>query len=289
VDLPDRADREEILKVHGRGKPFAEDVNLIVIAERTPGFSGADLYSLMNEAAILAARENRNKVSQYDLIRSIEKVMLGPERRTHVLGKKEKEITAYHEAGHAIISSVLAYADPVHKISIISRGRAAGYTLHLPLDDHKMQSKKEFLDDIAVTLGGYVVEKMMFHDITTGPSNDLQVATSLARDMVTRYGMSDYIGPIALESNGGRALFGKGVEDGSYSETMSTTIDSEVKKIITEQLHIAEETVKKHKTVLDVVAKRLIEVETIERDEYEKIIVAHGIPLKQKKDIEHQV
>lgn len=288
VDLPDRADREEILKVHGRGKPFAEDVNLVVIAERTPGFSGADLYSLMNEAAILAARENRNKVSQYDLIRSIEKVMLGPERRTHVLGKKEKEITAYHEAGHAIISSVLAYADPVHKISIISRGRAAGYTLHLPLDDHKMQSKKEFLDDIAVTLGGYVVEKMMFHDITTGPSNDLQVATSLARDMVTRYGMSDHIGPIALESNGGRALFGKGVEDGSYSETMSTTIDSEVKKIITEQLHIAEETVKKHKAVLDIVAKRLIEVETIERDEYEKIIVAHGIPLKQKKDIEHQ-
>jgi cell division protease FtsH len=288
IDLPDRQDREEILKVQGRGKPFGEDVNLVVIAERTPGFSGADLYSLMNEGAILAARENRNKIAQFDLIRSIEKVMLGPERRTHVLGKKEKEITAYHEAGHAIISSVLPYADPVHKISIIARGRAAGYTLHLPLDDRKMQSKKEFLDDIAVTLGGYVVEKMIFHDLTTGPSNDLQVATALARDMVTKYGMSDHIGPVALEGQGGRALFGKGVEDGAYSETMSATIDSEVKKIITEQLKLAEDTVKKHKVVLDIVAKRLVEVETIEREEYEKIIVANGIPLKQKKDIEHQ-
>src|SRR6185503_18259434 len=156
IDLPDRADREEILKIHAKEKPFAEDVNLVVIAERTPGFSGADLYSLMNEGAILAARENRTKISQYDLIRSIEKVMLGPERRSHILSKKEKEITAYHEAGHALVASVLPNADPVHKISIISRGRAAGYTLKLPLEDRKLQSKKEFLDDIAVSLGGYV-------------------------------------------------------------------------------------------------------------------------------------
>jgi len=153
VDLPDRKDREEILKIHSRKKPFAEDVNLQVIAERTPGFSGADLYSLMNEGAILAAREERKKVSQYDLIRSVEKVMLGPERKSHILSKKEKEITAYHEAGHALVSSVLEHSDPVHKISIISRGRAAGYTLKLPLVETKLHNSKEFLDDIAMTLG----------------------------------------------------------------------------------------------------------------------------------------
>src|SRR6185436_2846407 len=214
--------------------PFAEDVNFEVIAERTPGFSGADLYSLMNEGAILAARENRRTISQYDLIRSIEKVMLGPERKSHVLNKKEKEITAYHEAGHALIASVLPYADPVHKVSIISRGRAAGYTLKLPLDDRRMQSKKEFLDDIAVSLGGYVAEKMIYDDITTGASNDLQVLTALARDMVTKYGMSDKIGPVALEGSGGRALFGAGVDGQEFSEKVSELIDTEVKGMIDE-------------------------------------------------------
>ena len=288
IDLPDRADREEILKIHARKKPFAEDVNLLVIAERTPGFSGADLYSLMNEGAILAAREDRTKVSQYDLIRAIEKVMLGPERKSHILSKKEKEITAYHEAGHAIVSSVLPFADPVHKISIISRGRAAGYTLHLPLEDRKLQSKREFLDDIAVSLGGYVVEKMMFGDVTTGPSNDLQVSTALARDMVTKYGMSDKLGALALEGSGGRAMFGKGVEENAYSERVSAEIDAEVSRIMDEAYKRAEEVVTKHKAVLDIVAKRLIEVETIEQQEYEQIIVAHGIPLKKKLDIEHQ-
>ncbi len=288
IDLPDRNDREEILKIHSTKKPFAEDVALRVIAERTPGFSGADLYSLMNEGAILAARENRTKVSQYDLIRAIEKVMLGPERKSHLLSKKEKEITAYHEAGHALVASVLPYADPVHKISIISRGRAAGYTLHLPLEDRKMQSKREFLDDIAVSLGGYVVEKMMFGDITTGPSNDLQVSTSLARDMVTKYGMSDKIGALALESSGGRAMFGKGVEDKDYSEKVGADIDSEVSIIMKDAYKRAEETVTTHKAALDAIAKRLIDVETIEREEYESIIIAHGIQPKKKLDIEHQ-
>jgi cell division protease FtsH len=152
----------------------------------------------MNEGAILAAREDRKEITQFDLIRSIEKVMLGPERKSHLLSKKEKKITAYHEAGHALVSSVLPHADPVHKISIISRGRAGGYTLKLPFEDRKMQSKNEFLDDIAATLGGYVAEEMTFGDITTGPSNDLAVLTSLARDMVSRYGMSDSIGPVAF-------------------------------------------------------------------------------------------
>ena len=289
IDLPDRPEREEILVIHSRKKPFGEDVKLSVIAERTPGFSGADLYSLMNEGAILAAREDRTKISQYDLIRSIEKVMLGPERKSHILSLKEKEITAYHEAGHALVASVLDYSDPVHKISIISRGRAAGYTLNLPIEDRKLQSKKEFIDDIAMSLGGYVAEKITMSDVTTGPSNDLQVSTALARDMVTKYGMSDVIGPIALEGQGGRALFGKGVEGGEYSERVSAEIDAEVSKLMKAGLQTAEEVITKHRPLLDAIAKRLIEVETIERDEFELILIAHGVTPKKKKDIEHQV
>ena len=285
IELPDRGDRLEILKIHARKKPLAEDVNIEVVAERTPGFSGADLYSLMNEAAILAARENRKSVAQYDLIRSIEKVMLGPERRSHVLNKKEKEITAYHEAGHALVASVLPYADPVHKISIISRGRAAGYTLKLPLEDKRMQSKREFLDDIAMSLGGYVAEKMVFGDVTTGPSNDLQVLTALARDMVARYGMSDKMGTVALEGEGGRALFGRGVEAHEYSEKVSAEIDAEVKKIIDEAYKKAEDIITKHRTLLNAIALRLVEVETLEREEFEKILIANGITPKKKEEI----
>ncbi|MBX9765108.1 ATP-dependent zinc metalloprotease FtsH [Patescibacteria group bacterium] len=288
IDLPDRDDREAILKVHARKKPLAEDVNLRVIAERTPGFSGADLYSLMNEGAILAARESRKTVAQFDLIRSIEKVMLGPERKSHLLNKKEKEITAYHEAGHAIVASILPYADPVHKISVISRGRAAGYTLKLPLEDTKMQSKNEFLDDIAVSLGGYVAEKEIFNDLTTGPSNDLQVLSALARDMVTKYGMSDALGPMALEGEGGRTLFGRGISDKEYSDEVSAKIDEEVKKIIDGAYKKAKDIITKERKLLDAIAARLIEVETIERDEFEKILIAHGVTPKAKKDIEHQ-
>jgi len=284
IDLPDRADREEILKIHGAKKPFAEDVNLKVIAERTPGFSGADLYSLMNESAILAARENRNKVSQYDLIRAIEKVMLGPERKSHILSKAEKKITAYHEAGHALVSSVLAHADPVHKISIISRGRAAGYTLHLPLEDRRLQSKKEFLDDIAVSLGGYVAEKMIFGDVTTGPSNDLQVSTALARDMVAKYGMSEKVGVLALEGLGGRPLFGKGMEEHEYSEKSGAIIDTEVQKIMSDAYKRAQIVLKEKRGALDAIAERLIETETIERDEFEKILIANGITPKRKQE-----
>lgn len=288
LDLPDRDDREAILTVHSRKKPFAEDVNIKVIAERTPGFSGADLYSLMNEGAILAARENRTKISQYDLIRSIEKVMLGPERKSHILSKKEKEITAYHEAGHALLASLLPYADPVHKISIISRGRAAGYVLKLPIEDRKLQSKKEFLDDICVSLGGYVVEKMMFDDLTTGPSNDLQVSTALARDMVTKYGMSEHLGPVALEGQGGKVLFGRGVEEKGFSEKVGAEIDAEVSKIMKEAMEKAEKTIKDNKNLLDAIAKRVMEVETMERAEFEELLKVHGVTPKQKLDIEHQ-
>ncbi len=287
IDLPDRKDREDILKVHARTKPFGPDVKLAVIAERTPGFSGADLANLMNEGAILAARENRKEIAQFDLIRSIEKVMLGPERRSHVLNKKEKEITAYHEAGHALVASVLPYADPVHKISIISRGRAAGYTLKLPFEDRKMQSRKEFLDDIAVSLGGYVAEKMIFNDLTTGASNDLQVLSALARDMVARYGMSEKMGPIAFDAAQGRTLFGAGVEGGEQSQEIASQIDAEVKRIIDGARKKAQTVLTKHRKALHAIAKRLVDVETIERDDFEKILIANGITPKKKEDIEH--
>ncbi|MEX0652425.1 MAG: ATP-dependent zinc metalloprotease FtsH [Candidatus Paceibacterota bacterium] len=289
IDLPDRGDREEILKIHARKKPLHEDIDLRVIAERTPGFSGADLYSLMNEGAILAAREDRKKVTQYDLIRAIEKVMLGPERKSHILNKKEKEITAYHEAGHALVASLLPYADPVHKISIISRGRAAGYTLSLPFEDKKMQSKREFLDDIAMSLGGYIAEKMVFEDVTTGPSNDLQVLTALARNMVTKYGMSDKMGPVALEGAEGRALFGSGIDGKEYSEKISSEIDAEVHRIIDEAYQKAEKILTDYRHVLDAIAGKLVEVETIEREEFEQMLIANNIPVKKKQDIEHSV
>lgn len=285
LDLPDRKDREEILTIHSRKKPFAEDVDLKVIATRTPGFSGADLYSLMNEGAILAAREDRKKVAQYDLIRSIEKVMMGPERKSHLLSKEEKEITAYHEAGHALVASILPDADPVHKVSIVSRGRAGGYTLKLPLEEKRLQSRKEFLDDIAMSLGGYAAEKTVFGDITTGPSNDLQVATGLARAMITRWGMSDVFGPVALESDGGRTMFGQGVNDKEYSEKVSGMIDTEVSKIMNEALEKATSIVLEKRNVLDAIAQKLIEVETLEQAEYNEIIIANGIMPKKREEL----
>ncbi len=276
IDLPDRRDREEILKIHARAKPLGPDVTLSVIAERTPGFSGAELYSLMNEGAILAAREDRKEVTQYDLIRSIEKVMLGPERKSHLLTKKEKELTAYHEAGHALVSSILPAADPVHKISIISRGRAAGYTLKLPFEDRKMQSRKQFLDDIAATLGGYAAEEMLFDDVTTGPSNDLAVITALARDMVTRYGMSKKLGPIAF----GERLMG----NEPFSERVAAEIDAEVSEIIADAKARAMQVLKEHRKALDAIAKALVEKETIERTEFETLLAANGITPKKREE-----
>ncbi len=286
LELPDREGREEILNIHARKKPLAEDVNLKVVAERTPGFSGADLSSLMNEGAILAAREDRKTVAQYDLIRSIEKVMLGPERKSHILSKDEKRVTAYHEAGHALVASVLPHADPVHKISIIARGRAGGYTLKLPLEETRLQSRKEFLDDIAMSLGGYVAEEMVFGDITTGPSNDLQVATALARDMVTKYGMSEKIGPVALEGTGGRALFGgRGVDSRDYSEDVSSKIDAEVSKIMNDSFARAREACTTHRKALDAIANELVIQESIEREDFEKILIANGIIPKTKTKV----
>lgn len=275
--LPDRSDREAILSVHTKNKPLAEDVNLTVIAERTPGFSGADLYSIMNEGAILAAREGRTSVAQYDLIRSIEKVMLGPERKSHVLSQNEKKLTAYHEAGHALVASLLPEADPVHKISIISRGNAGGYTLKLPLDERRLMSRQAFLDDIAMSLGGYVAEKEIFGDITTGPSNDLEVATNMARHMVMRYGMST-LGPVAfLPENS--TIAGK-----EYSELYAQKIDDEIKRIMDDAWNRARLIVTDKRHVLTAIAEELMKVESIEREDFEKLLLAHGITPKKKEE-----
>jgi len=290
IDLPDRDDRKAILDVHARKKPLQDDVNLQIIAQRTPGFSGADLYSLMNEGAILAAREKRQKVGQFDLIRSIEKVMLGPERKSHVLSKKERRVTAYHEVGHALVASVLPYADPVQKISIISRGRAAGYTLKLPDQDRKMQTKKEFMDDIAMTLGGYVTEQMVFDDLSTGPSNDLQVVANLARDMVTKYGMSE-LGPVALEGTGGRMIGGGMSEDRGFSPQIAKAIDDEVSKIIEEGKDTARKVLTEHREALNAISEKLFVVETLEREEYEALLKEHGVIINDayKEEIQQEL
>ena len=276
LDLPDRNDREAILSVHIKTKPLAEDINLRIIAERTPGFSGADLYSLMNEGAILAAREGRKTVAQFDLIRSIEKVMLGPERKSHVLSAKEKKITAYHEAGHALVASCLPDADPVHKISIISRGSAGGYTLKLPLDERRLMSRSAFLDDIAMSLGGYVAEKEIFGDITTGPSNDLEVATGMARQMVMRYGMST-LGPVAFLPENGN-ISGK-----EYSEVYGEKIDDEVKRIMDEAWNRARLVVIEKRQALISIAEELMRTENIERDDFEKLLIINGIEPKKRE------
>jgi cell division protease FtsH len=283
LDLPDLKDRKEILSIHSRGKPFGEDVNLQVIAERTPGFSGADLQNLMNEGAIFAARENRKKISQFDLIRSIEKVMLGPERKSHLLTIEEKKIASYHEAGHAVIASVLPHTDPVHKVSVVSRGRAAGYTLKLPIEERHLYSKSHFLDEIVAALGGYAAEKMIFKDITTGASDDLHHSTEIARSLVMTYGMSDKIGPVSLGEKSDLVFLGReiGVEK-LYSDETAREIDNEISKIMNDASKKAKDVLTKHKDALEKVAQVLIEKETIEKDEFDAIISEFGIKPKRK-------
>lgn len=285
LDLPDLKDRMAILEIHAKSRPLGEDVDLKVIAERTAGFSGADLGNLINEASILTAREERKKVTQYDLIRSIEKVMLGPERKSHILGPEEKRVTAFHEMGHALLASLLPNADPVHKVTIISRGRAGGYTLKLPLEERKMQTKKEFLDDIAVSLGGYAAEEMVFGDITTGASNDIAVSTSLARNMVTRYGMSDEIGPVSFEEEPVSVVWGRAIPGGKpYSEELAAKIDAEVSRIMNEALARARATLKENRGALDMMSEELTKIETLERKEFEELLVVNGIKPKRKAE-----
>jgi cell division protease FtsH len=271
LDLPDIEGREAILKIHSKNKPLAKNINLGEIAERTPGFSGADLANLFNEAALLTAKNNQKTISQLNLINSIEKVLLGPERKSHILSKNEKKISAYHEAGHAILTALLS-KDPVRKISIISRGMVAGYVLKTPKDESKLKTKKDFMGEMAILLGGYIAEKLKFKEITTGASNDLKVASSLARSLVKEYGMSA-LGPISF-SNGKSLSFlsGEISEVKNYSEQTAIEIDREMKNIIQEAEKMATEVLTKNIKVLEKIATRLIEKETIEKEEFEELM-----------------
>lgn len=273
LDLPDVKEREEILKIHTRGKPLSEDVSLEKIAKITAGFSGADLRNLANEAAILAARRGKKKISQIELEESIEKVLLGPERKSHLLTEREKKITAYHETGHAICTNLLPNCDKVHKISIISRGPAAGYTWSLPTEDRKLHSKSEFEDNLTALLGGRTAEEIIFKEISTGGQNDLKIATKIAKDMVTQYGMSERLGPITYGEKEELIFLGKELaEQKTYSEETASKIDQEVKNIIEKAQKRAREILSKNKSKLKKVAERLIKEETIEGEELEKLL-----------------
>jgi cell division protease FtsH len=273
LDDPDINDREAILKIHAKAKHLDKDVNFRAVASRTPGFSGADLSNLANEAAILAARREKKKITQAEFLESIEKVMMGPERKSHILSEKEKKIAAYHEAGHALVSVSLKHTDPVHKISIISRGKAAGYTLQLPIEDRHLKSKSEFIDELAVLLGGFVSEKSVFSELTTGATNDLMKSSELARDLVMRYGMSDKIGPVTFARTGEMVFLGRELgERIHYSEKIASEIDGEVFTFIDNAKKTAEEIISRRRRKLDQIAEKLIKDETIEKEEFEELM-----------------
>ena len=272
-DLPDLKDREDILKIHSLNKPLENKVELKEIAERTPGFSGADLANIVNEAAILTARRNKKEIRQEELREAIEKVLLGPERKSHILSKKEKEITAFHEAGHALVAALLKNTDPIQKISIISRGQAAGYTLKLPIEDKHLHSRSEFIDELAVLLGGYVAEKSVFKELTTGASNDLQRATELAHRLVTKYGMSEKLGPRTFGGREEMVFLGREMTTGKdYSEEIATQIDKEVSKFLNTAFNTAKKIITQKRKKLDQIANTLIKNETIERKEFERLM-----------------
>jgi len=272
LDPPDVHDREEIIAIHSKGKPLGGNVDLKEIAERTPGFTGADLENVANEAALLAARQNKTQIDQKEFLEAIEKVLLGPERKSHILSKKEKEIAAYHEAGHALVSTFMPETEPVRKISIIARGMAAGYTLQVPSEERRMKTKIGFISEIAILLGGCSAEKVKFGEMTTGASNDLNRASELARKLVKEYGMSS-LGLIAFGEKEELTFLGKEIsEQKNYSEKIAEKIDKEIDVIIRGAQKKAEIILIKHKNLLDKVAKDLIEKETIEREEFEKLI-----------------
>ena len=273
LDEPSMSDREAILKIHSLEKPLAKEVNLKVVAERTPGFSGADLANLVNEAAILAARKNQKEIQQIDIFQAIEKVILGPERRSHIFSKKEKEIIAYHEAGHALVAVSLPHSDPVHKVSIVSRGRAGGYTLKLPSEDKHLRSKAEFESELAVLLGGYAAERTIFKDTTTGATNDLKVASDLARKMVTQFGMSEKLGPITYGEKDELVFLGKEMgHTKNYSETVAFQIDSEVKKLVSRGLATAKKVLAQKIGTLHKIARELITKETLEQKDFYALV-----------------
>ena len=273
LENPDINDREAILKVHAKNKPLAKDVSLRRIAQRTPGFSGADLANLLNEAAILAARANKKIVDMDELIEAIEKVMLGPERKSRVITKKERNITAYHEAGHAIVAHFLPNTDPVHKISIIARGQAGGYTLKVPTEDKHMHTKTEYIEEIAVLLGGYLTEKSIYKEVTTGATSDLRRATSIARRLITDFGMSETLGPRTFGSKEEMIFLGREItEQRDYSEKVAEKIDEEIFMFISRATKIAKEIIESRKDKIEKVVQELLKNETIEKDKFEKLM-----------------
>ena len=275
LELPDIDDREGILKVHIKEKPLGKDVNIRSLSERTPGFTGADLANLLNEAAILSARRNKKYIGMSECLESIEKVLLGPERKSKLLSKKEKEITAWHEAGHALVAHQLPNTDPVRKVSIISRGNAAGYTLKLPKRDKYLKTKTEFLEELAVLMAGQVAEKEIFNEVTTGATNDIREATKLARRMVTEFGMSEKLGPRTFGEREELIFLGREIhEERDYSDKVAQQIDSEVSSFIDNAYKKAKNIIIRAKPMLKKIADTLIKKESIEQEEFNALFKA---------------
>ena len=280
IDLPDIKEREEILNIHVKGKPLSKEINLTQIAERTSGFSGADIANLLNEAAILTARRNKANITMQEMREAIEKVILGPERKSQIMDAEDKKVTAYHEAGHALVATILPKADPVHKVSIISRGHAAGYTLNVPRKDQRIHFKSYYLDQLSVLLGGYVTEKEIFGEVTTGASNDLERATDIARKLVTRFGMSN-LGPITFGKADGSIFLGRDIQERkNYSEQIAEKIDEEVRLLIEGAFEKSKQIIEKEKEKLEIIVKELLEKETIEKERFQEIM---GI--EEEKDV----
>jgi len=277
LDLPDMNDREAILRIHSEGKTLEKNVDLRRVAARTPGFSGADLANLMNEAAIASARHNKKSIGQPELLEAAEKVIMGPERKSRVISQKEKEITAYHEGGHALVAAGVKDADPVQKVSIISRGFAGGYTMKLPNEDQHLKTRSQFMADLAMMMGGQVSERLTFGDVSTGASSDLKEASELARRMVTRYGMSD-LGPIVFGKSEQMMFLGQEISnDKNYSERVASDIDEQIRKLLIHAQDIAEKILKTNKLALKAIADTLIEKEVLEQDDFNAVLAPFKI------------
>lgn len=275
IDKPDLKDREEILNVHARKKPLEPEVSLKAVAERTPGFSGADLANLLNEAAILAARQDKKLISQAEIFEAIEKVMIGPERKSRVITEQDKKITAYHEAGHAVVAHFLPGVDPVQKVSIIARGQAGGYTLKVPVEDRHYHSKSDFINELSVLLSGHLVEKEVFGEVTTGATSDLRRATAIARSLVTDYGMSENLGPRTFGEKEEMIFLGREIhEQRDYSEKVAEKIDEEIEMFLEKAAKAALKVIKDKKEYLEKVVAVLLEKETIEKEEFDALMVS---------------
>lgn len=275
IDMPDIKDREEILTVHAKGKPIASNVSLRKVAERTPGFSGADLANLLNEAAILTVRKELAEITEAEILPSIEKVLLGPERKSRVITEHDKKVVAYHEAGHTLVGYVLPHSDPVRKVSIISRGSAGGYTLKMPEQDKRFPTFAQFRDDLAMALGGYAAEKIIFGEemVSTGPSSDLSNATKLARNMITQYGMNETLGPRTFGQHEEMVFLGREIhEERDYSDKTAEAIDDEVKKLLQEAEERARRVITRHRDRMEKLVAVLMEKETVEEAEIKEIL-----------------